>query len=295
VRIASLLPSATEIVYALGLGGDLVAVTFECDEPPRARLDNAVVVGGLDTEGLTPGQVDALVREHVAAGADLYRLDEAALRAQNPDLVLTQDLCRVCALPAERVTEALVDLGSTTRVTTLDPHSLDDVLHTIVSIAEAAGVPARGWTLVDSLRSRLREVAQQVAGRPRPRVAMLEWVDPPFAAGHWVPDLVTAAGGDSVLGRPGGRSVQVEWSTVSASEPDVVVVAPCGYDLDAACEQASTVLRLVPPDVPVWAIDADGLVVRAGPRLVDGVEALTSLLHPDAIVQRYDDAVRRVR
>jgi iron complex transport system substrate-binding protein len=294
VRIASLLPSATEIVYALGLGDEVVAVTFECNEPPRARLDNAVVVGGLETAGLTPGQVDALVREHITAGADLYRLDTAALRAQNPDLVLTQDLCRVCALPSERITEALAELGSAARVTTLDPHSLDDVLRSIVSIADAAGVPARGQSLAEALRSRLRSVAEQVAGRPRPRVAMLEWVDPPFAAGHWVPDLVEAAGGESVLGQPGGRSVEVAWSALSAAEPDVVVVAPCGYDLDAASEQATTALRLLPPDVPVWAIDADGLVVRPGPRLVDGVEALASLLHPDVLSQRYD-AVRRVR
>jgi iron complex transport system substrate-binding protein len=295
VRIASLLPSATEIVYALGLGDELVAVTFDCDEPPRARLDNVVVVGGLDTEGLAPGEVDALVREHVAAGCDLYRLDEAALRAQEPDLVLTQDLCHVCALPAQRVTDALLELGSAARVTTLDPHSLDDVLRSIVSIADAAGAPARGRSLVDALRSRLRAVAEQVAGRPRPRVAMLEWVDPPFAAGHWVPDLVTAAGGESVLGVPGGRSVQMTWPALTAAEPDVVVVAPCGYGLDAACQQASMVLPRLPPDVPVWAIDADGLVVRAGPRLVDGIEALAALLHPETISQTYDDALRRVR
>jgi iron complex transport system substrate-binding protein len=295
VRIASLLPSATEIVYALGLGDDLVAVTFECDEPPQARTDNAVVVGGLDTAGLTPGQVDTLVRKHVAAGSDLYRLDEAALRAQDPELVLTQDLCHVCALPAQRITDALVELGSAARVTTLDPHSLDDVLRSIVTIADAAGAPARGPTLVDTLRSRLRAVAEEVAGLPRPRVAVLEWVDPPFAAGHWVPDLVTAAGGESVLGVAGGRSVEVTWPSVAAAEPEVVVVAPCGYGLDAACQQALTVLPRLPPDVPVWAIDADGLVVRAGPRLVDGIEALASLLHPEMSSRGHDDAVRRVR
>ena len=295
MRIASLLPAATEIVYALGLGDDLVAVTFECNEPARARLDNAVVVGGLDAAGLTPGQVDALVRQHVAEGADLYRLDESALRAQDPDLVLTQDLCQVCALPSQRITDALSGLGSAVRVTTLDPHSLDDVLHSIVTIADAGGVPERGRALVRGLQARLRAVGGRVADRPRPRVAMLEWVDPPFAAGHWVPDLVTAAGGESVLGVPGGRSVEVTWSTLSAGEPDVVVVAPCGYDLDAACEQASTLLDRVPPRVPVWAIDADGLVVRAGPRLVDGVEALASVLHPEVGGETYDDAVRRVR
>jgi iron complex transport system substrate-binding protein len=295
VRIASLLPSATEIVYALGLGADVVAVTFECDEPARARRDNAVVVGGLDTQGLTSGQIDALVREHVAAGADLYRLDEAALWAQDPDLVLTQDLCQVCALPAELITRALSQLDSTARVTTLDPHSLDDVLRSIVSIAAAAGVPERGRAVVRSLRARLDTVAETVAGRPRPRVAMLEWVDPPFAAGHWVPDLVSAAGGESVLGTPGGRSVEVAWSALVAAEPDVVVVAPCGYQLDAACEQASTVLGRLPARVPVWAIDADGLVVRAGPRLVDGIEALASVLHPEAVRGTYGAAVRRVR
>jgi iron complex transport system substrate-binding protein len=295
VRIASLLPAATEIVYALGLGEDLVAVTFECDEPPRARSDHVVVVGGLDTAGLTPGEVDALVREHVATGTDLYRLDEAALRAQGPELVLTQDLCHVCALPAQRLTEALAEMGAETQVTTLDPHSLDDVLLSVVRIADAAGVPVRGRTLVDALRSRLRVVAAQVAHRPRPRVAVLEWLDPPFAAGHWVPDLVTAAGGESVLGLPGGRSTEVTWPAVSAAEPDVVVVAPCGYGLDAACKQAATVLPRLPPHIPVWAIDADGLVVRAGPRLVDGIEALASVFHPEKISQGYDRAVRRVR
>jgi iron complex transport system substrate-binding protein len=231
----------------------------------------------------------------VAAGADLYRLDEAALRAQDPDLVLTQDLCQVCALPAERITRALSQLDSTTRVTTLDPHSLDDVLRSIVTVAAAAGVPERGRAVVRSLRARLDTVAETVAGRPRPRVAMLEWVDPPFAAGHWVPDLVSAAGGESVLGTPGGRSVEVAWSALVAAEPDVVVVAPCGYQLDAACEQASTVLARLPARVPVWAIDADGLVVRAGPRLVDGIEALASLLHPKAVQGMYGAAVRRVR
>lgn len=295
MRIASLLPSATEIVYALGLGDHLVAVTFECDEPAQARLDNVVVVGGLATDGLTPGQVDALVREHVAAGADLYRLDEVALQALAPDVVLTQDLCRVCALPAQRITDALAELSSSARVTTLDPHSLDDVLASIVTIAQVAGEPTRGRVLVNSLRARLDAVADRVAGRPRPRVAMLEWVDPPFAAGHWVPDLVTAAGGASVLGVPGGRSVEVSWSDVQASQPDVVVVTPCGYDLEAACGQASAVLDHLPGHVPVWAIDADGLVVRAGPRLVDGIEALAGVLHPEVSRERDDTAVRRVR
>jgi iron complex transport system substrate-binding protein len=295
VRIASLLPSATEIVYALGLDDELVAVTFECDEPPQARVDKRVVVGGLDTAGLTPGAIDALVRQQVAAGNDLYRLDDEALSAQRPDLVLTQDLCHVCALPSERITDALARLDSAAQVTTLDPHSLDDVLSSCVTIAAAAGVPERGAALVAALRSRLGAVADLVGQRPRPRVAMLEWVDPPFAAGHWVPDLVTAAGGESVLGLPGGRSVEVDWSAVAAARPEVVVVGPCGYGLSAAAAQAASVLDRLPGGAPVWAIDANGLVVRPGPRLVDGVEALASVLHPDVVPATYADAVRRVR
>jgi iron complex transport system substrate-binding protein len=295
VRIASLLPSATEILYELGLDDDVVAVTFECDQPARARLDKAVVVGGLDTDGLSPGEIDALVRRQVAAGADLYRLDESALRSLQPDLVVTQDLCGVCALPSERLTVAVAEWDTSVRVTTLDPHSLDDVLRSIATLAAACGVPERGRDLVESLRARLNAVAELVGSLRRPRVAVLEWTDPLFAAGHWVPDLVTAAGGESVLGVRGGRSVEIDWPAVSAAEADVVVVAPCGFGLAAACEQAKSVLSRLPSDVPVWAIDADGLVVRAGPRLVDGVEALASVLHPAVITARYDDAVRPVR
>jgi iron complex transport system substrate-binding protein len=295
VRIVSLLPSATEIVYALGLGDQLVGVTFECDEPAAARTENSVVVGGLPTDGLTPGQVDALVRERVAAGADLYVLDEVALARHRPDLVIGQDLCDVCALPAQQLADAVRRLNSGPRVLTLDPHGLSDVLDTISSVAEAAGVDARGAEMVAGLQRRLDAVAQSVRDRPRPRVAVLEWIDPLFAAGHWVPDLVVAAGGESVLGVAGGRSVEVPWSALDAAEPDVVVVAPCGYHLDDAVAQAESVLDRIAPAVPVWAIDADGLVVRPGPRLVEGVEALAGVLHPHAVAAPAGTAVRRVR
>jgi iron complex transport system substrate-binding protein len=295
VRIVSLLPSATEIVYALGLGEDLVGVTFECDEPARARRDKAVVVGGRDTSGMAPGDIDRYVREQMAAGEDLYTLHAEALAGLDPELILTQDLCRVCALPTDHVEEALDYLGCRADVVSLDPHSLEDVLDTIVDVGRRTGAGERAESLVGDLRQRLAVVAAAVAGRPRPRVAVVEWVDPPFTAGHWVPDLVRAAGGDPVAARPGAKSVPTSWAEIAEARPDVVVVSPCGFHLDGAAEQAAVAVDRLPPGAAVWAIDADGLVVRPGPRLVDGVEALASILHPEVCGMGPRTAVRLVR
>jgi iron complex transport system substrate-binding protein len=289
VRIVSLLPSATEIVYALGLEDDLVGVTFECDEPARARVDKAVVVGGRDTSGMAPGEIDAYVRAQLAAGEDLYTLREDALAGLDPELVLTQDLCRVCALPTDQVSEALGYLGCSADVVSLDPHSLEEVLDSIVEVGRRAGVSATAAALVAGLRDRLDAVAAAVAGRPRPRVAVVEWVDPPFSAGHWVPDLVWAAGGEPVAANPRAKSQETTWAAIAAAEPDVVVVSPCGFHLDGAAEQGAVAVErlagLLPAGARVWAIDADGLVVRPGPRLVDGVEALAVVLHPEAFTE----------
>ncbi|MEV4642059.1 ABC transporter substrate-binding protein [Actinoplanes sp. NPDC049548] len=293
MRLVSLLPSATEIVYALGLGDDLVGVTFECDEPPHARRDKTVVVGGRDTRGLSPAEIDAYVKAQMAAGADLYTLHAGALSELDPELILTQDLCRVCALPSDHVSDALDHLGCRADVVSLDPYSLEEVLETFLEVGDRAGVPQRAAALVAGLRARLDAVAAAVAGRPRPRVAVVEWVDPPFTAGHWVPDLVTAAGGEPVAARPGRRSVETTWAELAAARPEVVLVTPCGFHLAGAAEQAA---RVVPhfPDAQVWAIDGDGLVVRPGPRLVAGVEAITAILHPDAVPAAPPDAIARI-
>ena len=291
MRLVSLLPSATEIVYALGLGDELVGVTFECDEPASARAEKTIVVGGRDTRGMTPGEIDAYVKTTMRAGGDLYTLHAGALAALDPDLILTQDLCRVCALPSGHVEDALDHLGCRADVLSLDPYTLDEVLGTITAVAVRAGVPERGETLVAALRSRLAAVAAAVAGRPRPRVAVVEWVDPPFTAGHWVPDLVAAAGGVAVAARPGARSVQVSFVELAAGDPDLVLVTPCGFHLDGAAEQARAVVAHF-PGVPVWALDADGIVVRPGPRLVNGVEAIAAVLHPDAVPARPGTATR---
>jgi iron complex transport system substrate-binding protein len=293
MRVVSLLPSATEIAYALGLGEQLVGVTFECDEPPSARLDKTVVVGGRDTRGMTPAQIDAYVKNQLAGGGDLYTLHANALAALQPDLILTQDLCRVCALPSGHVTDALDYLGCRAEVVSLDPYTLDEVLDTFRAVGERAAVPQRAAALVADLRGRLAAVAAAVGERPRPRVAVVEWVDPPFTAGHWVPDLVTAAGGEPVAARPGRRSVQSTWDEFVAARPDVVIVSPCGFHLDGAAEQARAVAQRLPGQA-VWAIDGDGLVVRPGPRLIDGVETIAAILHPDVFGDPRPDAALRV-
>lgn len=277
MRIASLLPAATEIAAALGL--DLVAVTFECDRPAGIRERVPVVVDTALPPGLDPGAIDAVVRDRAARGLPMYEVDAAALGALRPDLILTQDLCRVCALPAGSVADALALIGSDAEVLSIDPHSVDDVLAAITEVGRAGGAAPAANALVAGLRARLAAVGRAVAGRERPRVLVLEWTDPPFLAGHWVPELVRRAGGEPV-GGSGGRSVSVGWADLP--DADVVVVAPCGYGLDDALAQAAAVRHLL-PDVPVLAMDSAAYVVRAGPRLVDGIEALAWALHPGAV------------
>jgi iron complex transport system substrate-binding protein len=293
MRLVSLLPSATEIVYALGLGDQLVGVTFECDEPPAARAEKTVVVGGLDTTGMTPREIDDYVHGQLATDGNLYTLHEQALAELRPDLILTQDLCRVCALPSGQVEAALDYLDCRSQVLTLDPRTLDEVLTSILTVGQATGVPGQAEDLVAGLRERLAQVAARVAGRPRPRVAVIEWVDPPFTGGHWVPDLVTAAGGTPVAAHPGAPSVATTWPDIAAAAPDLAVVAPCGYHLAGAAGQAHAAAAAL-PGVTVWAIDGDAIVVRPGPRLVTGVEALAAILHPGAAAPAPPGTTRRI-
>jgi iron complex transport system substrate-binding protein len=241
---------------------------------------------------MTPGEIDGYVRTQLAAGDDLYTLRADALAGLSPDVILTQDLCRVCALPSGQVEDALDYLGCTADVVSIDPHTLDEVLDSIVTIGDRLGAVEVATGLVSSLRHRLAAITDAVAGAARPQVAVVEWVDPPFTAGHWVPDLVTAAGGEPVCARPGLPSAQTTWAEIRASGPDLVVVAPCGFHLSGAVDQARLVAGQL-AGLPVWAVDADGLVVRPGPRLVDGVEALASVLHP-VRVRPAPDAVTRV-
>lgn len=299
MRIVSLLPSATEITYALGLEDQLCGVTFECDEPPRARQQKEIIVGGMRTAGMQPAEIDRIVRDRLAAGEDLYTLDAGALGRLQPDLILTQDLCAVCAVPTDTVREAAEQLGCNAEVVTLDPYSLDEVLDSIGTVASAAGVPDRGHELIMKLRVRLDAVAEAVRGLPRPRVAVIEWIDPPFGAGHWMPDMISAAGGEPVACRPRQRSAPISWDEIAAADPQIMIISPCGFDLDGAVGQAEKIINdpMIMerfPDTQLWAIDADGIMVRPGPRLVDGVEALAEIIHPGVIAGPGPAAIRPI-
>ena len=289
MRIVSLLPSTTEILFAIGAGDDVVGVTFECDYPPAAR-QRVIVSNTALPHGLTPAEIDEEVRARIGAGEELYRLDAGALHALDPDVVVTQDLCAVCAVDVTTVDDALAHLGCRAQVVTIDPGTLDEVLESIARLGSVTATTERATALVGTLRDRLARVADAVAGRPPPRVAVLEWTDPLFGAGHWVPDMVTAAGAQSVLGASGQRSRQVTADDLAASRPDLVVVSPCGYRLPGAVELATELVRSgrLPQGVPVWAVDADAAFVRPGPRLVDGVEALAAIVHPGAVPPRDD-------
>ena len=230
VRVVSLLPSATEIVFALGRGRDLVGVTFECDYPPAARQRRIVSTSALP-EGLGPGEIDAVVSARLAADEDLYRLDEGAFADLDPEVVLTQDLCAVCAVDVQRVDDALAHLGCTAQVVTLDPRTLDAVLRSIPEVGRVLGAETEAADLVASLRGRLAEVRRRIGQARATPVLALEWTDPPFSAGHWVPDLVTAGGGRPILAHPGADSQRLDWEAVTGCGAEVVLVAPCGYHL----------------------------------------------------------------
>jgi iron complex transport system substrate-binding protein len=283
MRIASLVPSATEALFALGLGDRVVAVTHECDHPEAAtrlpRLTSSVIEPGLE-----PAEIDARVREVTGRGESLYGLDEQRLAQLRPDLIVTQALCAVCAVSFDDVRAIAERIPSQPRVISLDPTTLDEVLGDLETIASACGDPEPGRRVSAALRARIAAVGEAVGGAERPRVAALEWLDPVYAGGHWVPEMIAAAGGHDVLGEPGRKSRVVGWDEVAEARPEVVVVMPCGLYAHEAAAQArehSDLLRQLGAD-RVVAVDAASSFSRPGPRLADGVELLGHLLHPEA-------------
>ncbi len=284
MRIASLVPSSTEALFALGLGESVVAVTHECDYP-EAVLELPRLTSSVIPAGLTAAQIDTRVRELTGRGESLYSLDEPRLAEAAPDLIVTQALCAVCAVSFDDVRAVAARLRGSPRVISLDPETLEEVLGDLAELAQACAEPARGERLLAELRSRLRAVGAAVAGRPRPRVAALEWLDPVYIGGHWVPEMIELAGGVDVLGRPGRRSRVASWEELAASCPDVIVVMPCGMYADEAAAQAREhAVRLAALGAErVVAVDAASSFSRPGPRLVDGVELLAHLLHPSAV------------
>jgi iron complex transport system substrate-binding protein len=296
MRIVSLLPSTTEILFAVGAGDQVVGVTFECDTPAAAR-ERTIVSTTAIPEGLSASDIDAYVSKAMAAGEDLYHLDAGALGALDADLVVTQDLCAVCAVDVSVVDDALAHLGCRAEVLTIDPHTLDEVLTSITTLGSATGTEPRATALVAALRDRLCAVESAVRDAPRPRALVLEWTDPAFAPGHWVPEMVTRAGGVNALGTAGEKSVRVTWEAVRDSTPDIIVCAPCGNDLEGSTALARKAIDdgELPHGIPVWAVDANASFARPGPRLVDGVEALAGILHPDTAQPPRPEMARRLR
>jgi len=284
MRIASLVPSATEMLFALGLGGDVVGVTHECDFPP-ASAELPQLTATVLPPGLSAGEIDAAVKEVVGEGRALYTLDEERLAELEPDLIVTQAVCEVCAVSYDDVVEVAARLPSRPRVLQQDPSTLGEVLDDVTRLGAAAGVEEQAAELRRELEERLETVRAAVAGEPRQRVLALEWLDPPFLGGHWIPEMIEIAGGKDVAGSAGEKSPQVKWEDLRRLDPDVVVSMPCGWYLEQSREQA--LLHRERLDSlgarRAYAVDAASTFSRPGPRLVDGVELLGHLLHPERV------------
>ena len=303
MRIASLLPSATEIVYALGLGDSLVGRSPECDYPPEIAAIPAVSASVFDGTAMGSAEIDATVRRHLespAGAGSLYHIDRERLRAAKPDLILTQALCDVCAATVDEVRDAAGALDTAPEVLTLSPTSLDDVLEDILVIGEQTGRRERAKALVNELRMRLETVRARTADAAKLRVACLEWLDPIFNAGHWVPQQVEYAGGREVLGAMGKPSRTVTWERVLAANADVLVLMPCGFDVARAAAEASLVTQRESfMDIPaaregrVFLVNGSAYFNRPGPRTVDGVELLAHLIHPDLFPKPWPDSAAR--
>jgi iron complex transport system substrate-binding protein len=292
MRIVSLVPHATELLFALGLGDDVVAVTHECDYPlqalQRPRITRDVLPSGLDAAA-----IDAAVHERTLAGEAIYELDRDALGALAPDMIVTQALCPVCAVSYDDVAEIARELASNPRVIALDPHTLGETLGDVRTLAEATGTRDRGVELIADVAARVDRVKLAVRARPRPRVVALEWLDPVFIAGHWTPQMIELAGGEDVLGLAGERSEVVSWDAVLAARPHVVVVMPCGYDAQRAHEEAVRFERQLSAlgAERIVAVNASAYFSRPGPRLIDGIELLGHVLHPEQLPQTPGEAL----
>lgn len=288
MKVLSLLPSATEIVFALGSQDVLVGVSCDCDYPREVSKKPVVSSKTLPiSSATTPAEIDRLVRAHLQESDSIYSLDRELIQRLRPDVILAQDLCRVCAVPSGHVEDALDVIGCTADVLSLDPHSMDEVLGSILSVGRTLGVKQRAESLVARLQDRLSAVRRRLKGVARKRVVTLEWQDPPFNGGHWIPEMIDIAGGVDLLGKPGERSRTLTWSEVAAASPDVLVYMPCGYGLDDAVRQlpelyAIAEFRSLPAviDDQVFVTDSSAYFSRSGPRLVDGVEILAGILHP---------------
>jgi iron complex transport system substrate-binding protein len=293
MRIVSLVPSATEMLFALGLGDDIVGVTHECDYPPRAQALPKITRDVLPA-GLSAAEIDAAVKERTLAGESIYELDADALHDLEPDLIVTQALCSVCAVSYDDVRAVAEEIDTQPMVVSLDPHTVGEVLGDARTLAQATDAKDAAVDLVREASARIDRIRLLTrTARRRPRVVALEWLDPPFVAGHWTPQLIEFAGGDDLLGSPGENSEQRTWEEVAAVEPDIVVVMPCGYDAEIAHREAEMhrdeLAALGAGEVV--AVDAAAYFSRPGPRIIDGLELLAHILHPELVPEPPEGAV----
>lgn len=303
MRICSLLPSATEIAFALGLGDEIVGVTHECDYPPEAKKKPVVVHSAIDSCRLTSSEIDHQVGDLLQAGKNLYMIDDDAFKAAVPDVILTQGLCDVCALDYNDVVKAAQCLPHTPTIVSLIPHCLADVLDDILRVGEATQRHRKAETLVLDLKRRVEAVRQHGARfLSRPRIACIEWFDPIYAAGHWVPEMVELAGANDGLGRKGEPSAKIQWTQVLKFQPDIIVLMPCGFDVPRTMQESTLLQKLDGwSEIPavkagkVFAVNGHAYFSRPGPRLVDGLEILAQIVHPEIFPWNPPpDAVRRM-
>jgi iron complex transport system substrate-binding protein len=287
MRICSFLPSTTEIVYALGLGDNLVGVTHECDYPPDATSKSRVIMSLIKPEELTSKAIDMLVTENYKAGKSTYIVEEEALRKANPDIILTQGLCDVCAVSGDEVTEAVKVLGHSLQIISLEPNTLDEILDTILIVGEATERKEEARNLVDKLKSRIERVKSLLGKETdRPRVLCMEWLDPVYVAGHWVPEMVEIAGAECGLGKAGEPSFKVSWDEILDFSPQIIVLMPCGFDIEKTLGEADILTSnerwhriSAARKGHVYLVDANSYFSRPGPRIVDGLEILAKIFH----------------
>lgn len=288
MRICSLLPSATEVIALLGLSDELVGISHECDYPPSIRSVPIMVEPIIPPHGLASADIDRQVSQLVAAGQRLYRLKDHLLQQAQPDLIVSQDLCHVCAVTPDQLHDALRSMPHPPTVLTLNPSTVHDVIDDVIRIGDAAGRSAEGHRLATQLRDRLDAIRTRVQGlSQRPRVVCIEWLSPLYAAGHWVPEMVQLAGGQDVLAQPGSPSRVVTWDEILAAAPDVLIVMPCGFSVERTHTELLQLMqqpgqwRLSPALAEhTYLVDASSYFSRPGPRLIDGIELLAALLHP---------------
>jgi iron complex transport system substrate-binding protein len=286
-RIVSFLPAGTEMVYALGAGHELVGRSHECDYPSSVTRLPIVSRPALDLDDVSPGAIDLAVAQRMDSGDTLYKIDEVLLRDLKPDVILTQNLCRVCAPSGDELTRAVRKFDLRPEVLFLTPRNIAGIVENILAVGGAIGRTREAESLVRDHEKRLAAVRAAAAGAPARRVVFLEWTEPLFCGGHWVPEMISLAGGHDPLGRLGEDSVRMDWDDVAKTSPELIIVSPCGYRLERATELARQMPQI--SDAEVYAVDANAYFARPGPRVVEGVELLAHLFHPDLVGWAQDD------